>query len=44
MVVTLNMLQNGILLVSRKFSDGSVSTFHATASPDLISRKRLADL
>lgn len=41
MVITLEMLQKGILLVSKKFSDGSVCTFHATASPNIIMQKRL---
>ena len=42
MVVTLEMLKNGKLLVSKRFGDGSVATFHATASDTLLDRQRLA--
>lgn len=41
MVVTLDMLNTGVLMVSRSYSDGSVVFFHATASSDILRAKGL---
>jgi len=38
MVVTLELLQSGRLLISKRFGDGSVTTFHATASNALLDK------
>lgn len=41
MVVEMSLLQSGIVLLSRKFKDGSVATFHATSNPDILRSKHL---
>lgn len=41
MVVTLELLKSGQLLISKRFEDGSVATFNATASDNLLQRNGL---
>lgn len=41
MVVTLDMLNTGVLMVSRIYDDGSVVFFHATASSDILRARSL---
>lgn len=38
MVVTLDLLKAGQLLIAKRFDDGSVVTFNATASPNLLDK------